>query len=219
MGRRQSTSAAIKGKNVTTQPMDQWRIVALWQRYDGEVRSAILRVVAVAVLYSCQLAIMQLSTPDEALKKFHKFATYACGAWVLATLAGVIAIQARVFFRITPYISTIADLCLLTLVAAAGSKTQSPVVVGYFLIVLVAAQRFDLALLWTATLGAMISYMALVGLADEKWFDEKHSTPIIQQLVMVCALGLSGLMAGQLVRRAKPLALEYHRRVTSQGGS
>lgn len=199
-------------------PTDQWRIVALWQRYDGEIRSAILRIVAVAILYGCQLAIMQLAAPSDDLKRFHRIATYACGAWILATLAAVVAIQARVFFRLTPYVSTIADLALLTLVAAAGSKTQSPVVVGFFLIVLVAAQRFDLALLWTATLGAMACYMGLVGLADEKWFDEIHQTPIIQQLVMVTSLGLAGVMAGQLIRRARPLALEYHRRVTSQGG-
>ena len=183
---------------MTTSQLDQWRIVTLWQRYDGEVRAAVLRIVAVAVIYGCQLAIMQLSTPDDALKEFHRKATYACGAWVLATLAAVVAIQGKVFFRITPYVSTLADLLLLTLVAA---------------------QRFDLALLWAATLGSMVCYMALVGIADDKWFDEKHTTPMIQQLVMLCSLGLAGLMAGQLVRRAKPLAMEYHRRVTSQGGN
>lgn len=198
--------------------MDQWRIVTLWQRYDGELRSAVLRIMAVAVTYGCQLAIMQMTTPDDALKRFHRIATYACGAWILATLAAVVAIQGRMFFRVTPYISTIADLCLLTLVAAAGSKTQSPVVVGYFLIVLVAAQRFDLPLLWTATLGSMACYLGLVGLADETWFDDKHATPIIQQLVMLTSLGLCGVMAGQLVRRARPLALEYHRRITEQEG-
>jgi hypothetical protein len=198
---------------------EQWRIVALWQRYDGEIRAAVLRIVAVAAMYACQLLVMQLSTPDEALKEFHRKATYACGAWVLATLAGVVAIQAKVFFRLTPYVTTLADLFLLTLVAAAGSKTQSPVVVGYFLIVLIAAQRFDLALIWTATLGSMACYMALVGIADDKWFDPVHRTPIIQQLVMISAIGLSGVMTGQLVRRARPLALEYHRRVTAQGGA
>jgi hypothetical protein len=203
---------------MSTTQTDHWRIVTLWQRYDGEVRAAVLRIIAVAVMYACQLLIMQLSTPDDALREFHRKATYACGAWILATLAAVVAIQGKVFFRITPYISTLADLCLLTLVAAAGSKTQSPVVVGYFLIVLVAAQRFDLALLWAATLGSMTCYLALVGIADDKWFDEKHTTPVIQQLVMLSSIGLAGLMAGQLIRRAKPLAMEYHRRVTSQGG-
>ena len=84
---------------------------------------------------------------------------------------------------------------------------------------LVAAPRCDLALLWAATLGSMAGYLALVGIADDKWFDEKHTTPVIQQLVMLCSIGLAGVMAGQLIRRAKPLAMEYHRRMTSQGGN
>jgi hypothetical protein len=203
---------------VSNRNLDPWRIVTLWQRYDGEIRAAVLRVVAVAVMYGCQLAVMQMSTPDDALKEFHRKATFACGAWLLATLAAMVAIQAKIFVRITPYLSTLADLFLLTLVAAIGSKSQSPVVVGYFLIVLIAAQRFDLALLWMATLGSMACYLGLVGMLDKSWFDEVHATPVIQQLVMLTAIGMSGVMAGQLIRRSKALAMDYHQRVVAQGG-
>jgi len=195
---------------------DAWRIVALWQRYDGELRAAVLRICAVAVLYACQLLLFQWAEASEEAKTFHRIATWACLAWSAASLLAIFAVQAKLAFRLLPYATTLADLGLLTLVAAAGSKTQSPVVVGYFLIILVSAQRFDLPLIWTSTLGSVACYLLLVGLADPKWFDADHATPLIQQFVMYAALLLCGAMTGQLVRRARPLAIEYHRRAAGR---
>jgi type II secretory pathway component PulC len=64
-------------------------------------------------------------------------------------------------------------------------------------------------LVWFATLGSMVGYLALVGLADKKWFDQEHAVPVITQVITVLSLALTGIVLGQIVRRARALAEEY----------
>jgi hypothetical protein len=128
-----------------------------------------------------------------------------------------VCLQRRIFPAYLPYLSTAADLILLTTLASQGSAAQGPLTRIYFLILVLAALRFDVRLIWGTTLGCMLGYLMLVGRSDKKWFDADHTTPVIEQLITLFSLALVGVLLGQIIRRAPVLAIEYSRRLSQQG--
>ena len=66
--------------------------------------------------------------------------------------------------------------------------------------------------MWFASLGAMLGYWALVGLADPTWFDQQHVVAPIEQLMTLASLALTGIVVGQVVRRGRVLAEDYAHR-------
>ena len=93
--------------------------------------------------------------------------------------------------------------------STAPDGPASPLVLIFFLILALASLRVSVGLVWFATLGSMAGYLALVALADKKWFDQDHATPVVTQIITILSLTLTGIVLGQIVRRAKSLAEEY----------
>jgi hypothetical protein len=110
-------------------------------------------------------------------------------------------------------VSTGSDIALLTCMAAFGHGPNSPLVFVYFVIIALSALRFQLPLIWCATLGSMLGYLLLLGLADKTWFDNDHVVPVIEQLVVLLSLAWTGIMVGQVVRRVRALADDYAHRL------
>ncbi len=139
----------------------------------------------------------------------------------MVSLAVLLCLRMRVFPSFLKYVSTGCDLLLLTALTSipfGASYSQhdgpySPLVLVYFLILALATVRFSLGLIWFATLGSMAGYMALVGLADKKWFDADHAVAPVTQLLTVLSLALTGVVLGQAVRRVKAMAKEYSSRL------
>jgi len=102
------------------------------------------------------------------------------------------------------------------LVVADGPK--SPLMVGYFLLIALSTLRFNLPLVRATTAGAMLCYLFLLGYA--RWFTERDVTvPRYHQLIVLLALGLTGIIVGQVIRRVRELAQQYAARVSEgQGG-
>jgi O-antigen ligase len=99
---------------------------------------------------------------------------------------------------------------------------RSPLVAAYSLVIAVAALRFRLRLVWFATLGSMAGYLVLLGYArwfagrDESLFGPRDlSVPRYQQLIVLFALALLGIVLGQMIRRVRALAEDYARRLQS----
>jgi hypothetical protein len=106
---------------------------------------------------------------------------------------------------------------LLTLVLVVANGPRSPLVVAYFVVVALAALRFSLPLVRFATLGSMSGYLVLLGYA--RWFTERDlRVPRYQELIVLLALGLTGLTLGQVARRARSLAGEYAARLAPGAG-
>jgi hypothetical protein len=187
----------------------QWFIVERWQEYEGEGRTNLLRVLAIAGYYTVHLATYLSQTePSEADRLSHRQATLIAAGWLFVSLAVLIALQRRFLPLGLKYATTAFDLLLLTALAWLGSGAQSPVVFGLFVIVAATGLRFRLPLVWMATFGAMACYMALVGAGDPQWFDAEHNTPVVVQLTMLLSLGLTGIVMGQVVRRTRGMAEE-----------
>ncbi len=187
-----------------------WYVVSRWQQYAGEARANLLRVVALAAFYGVQLYhFLILEERSASAVQFHREATITLAAWSLVAVAVLICLRRGVLPAVLKYLSTAADIALLTVLARAGEGANGPLVHVYFLIMAMAALRFSLGLVWFATLASMTAYLALVGLADPGWFDAEHVTPVIDQLITLVSLALTGLVLGQIIRSVPTMAREF----------
>lgn len=194
----------------------QWFIVGRWQEYEGESRANLLRIVAVGAFYIVELLrfyVFEKAVPDQL--PFHRQATMIAVAWTMVALAILLCLRLKIFPAVLKYASTACDILLLTALAALNHGPSSPLVLGYFLILSLAALRFSLGLVWFAALASMLGYESLVGLVDKKWFDADHAVPPATQLVTLLGLALTGIVIGQVVRRVKGMASEYAQRLAA----
>ncbi len=130
---------------------DAWYVAGRWQQLDGEYRANHLRILSLVAFYVVHLAqhyrpvglFASSSPPDDV---FHLAVTVIVVGWLLMSLAIDVCLRQRTFPGATPYITTGMDLVLLTAVLCLGGGQRSPLVLGYFLILVMAAMRFSLPL-------------------------------------------------------------------------
>lgn len=212
-----------------------WYIAQRWQQYDGEVRANLLRIAAIGVFYLLHLwnylgsqgrlpdwGFLQLAKAGVIDRRFHLLATLLALSWAMAAAAVHLCLRNRVFPRWISAASTTFDLVMLTCVLSISSGPRSPLVVGYFLIIVLAALRFSLPLVRLATVGAAVGYVCVLGVA--KWPERfgrdataELSVPRYEQLVMLAAFILCGVFVGQVVRQARSVAEEYAARSRAGG--
>ena len=202
----------------------QWFVVGRWQEFAGEARANLLRIIAVGAFYGVELYNYHVvGRGAEEYLAFHRTVTAVAVAWTLLALGVLTCLRRRIFPPALKYISTGGDLLLLTLLAMAVAGPTggpaSPLVFIYFLIIALAALRFSLPLVWMATLGSMAAYMTLVAVADLRehgqWFDDNHAVSVIEQLMLLLALGMTGIIVGQVIRRVRSVAEEFNQRMES----
>ncbi|HEY2412446.1 MAG TPA: hypothetical protein VGI40_09400 [Pirellulaceae bacterium] len=193
----------------------QWFIASRWQEYEGEARANLLRIVAIGAFYVIELLRFygfEKAVPEHL--PFHRQATLIAVAWTMVALAIWMCLRLRIFPAALKYVSTACDILLLTSLAALNAPGPfSPLVLGYFLIVALAALRFNLGLVWFATVASMLGYWSLVGLIDKKWFDADHAVPPTRQLITLFSLALTGIVIGQVIRRVRDMASDYAQRL------
>jgi hypothetical protein len=196
-----------------------WYIVGRWQEYAGEARANLLRLAAVAAFYAIELinyygvdlGVVQL--PKVSDLDFHKTVTAIAVAWVILGVGVHICLRLQMLPSALKYASTGLDVVLLTLLLMVADGPRSPLIVGYFLIPVLAGLRFQLRLVWFATVAAMLGYLWLLGWAVRIEGAREVHVPRYHQLIFLTALGLSGIIQGQVIRRVKSLATEYARRL------
>jgi hypothetical protein len=194
----------------------QWYIVGRWQEYAGEARANLLRIITIGVFYGLQLTNHHLlSGPEQRDASFHRAATALAVAGLFVALAVQLCLQRQIFPSLLKFASTVADIVLVTALAALGGGPHSPLRLAYFLIIAMAALRYSLPLVWCASLGGMLGYLMLVALADKSaWFDADHAVRPIEQLMTLAALSLNGIIIGQIVRRVRGIAEDYRQRAS-----
>jgi hypothetical protein len=206
----------------------QWFIVGRWQEYGGEARANIIRLAAIGGFYLIELLNyhgLRLGTfqiePGVNLH-FHQTVTALAAAWTLIAIGVFIALKRGFFPPALKYVVTGCDIAVLTGILMVADGPRSPLVAAYFLVIAVAALRFQMRLVWFATLGSMAGYLVLLGYA--RWFAGREeslfgprvvSVPRYQQLIVLLALGLLGIVLGQMIRRVRALAEDYARRLQS----
>ncbi|MBA2114938.1 hypothetical protein HOV93_21080 [Planctomycetes bacterium FF15] len=194
-----------------------WFIVRRWQTYASELRVLLLRVIAVVVLYGCQVAhfLSQSEEGQAANLSFQRVATGTAVLLIVVSLLVLLLVLKRILPGWLPFLTTMVDLLAIgLLVGIAGGPMATSLVGALYLVIAMAGLRFDLRLVWLATLGAMAAYLGTVGMVDDSWFDADHAVPLVQQGVSLACLGGTGIVIGQIVRLARPLAQQYHDRLT-----
>ena len=199
----------------------QWFIVSRWQEYEGEARANLLRTIGIGAFYSIELVnhgvhIGALQLPQVVDDRFHQAVTALAVAWTMVSLATLVCLRRHFFPPAAKFITTACDLVLMTAVLTIADGPRSPLVVGYFLIIALAALRLSLRLVSMATLGSLAGYLFLLGYV--KFFASAEraaamSVPRYSQLIMLVALLLSGVVLGQVIRRVRSMAEDFARRV------
>ncbi len=203
-----------------------WFIATRWEQYQAEGRANLLRLIALVLFYAVEvvryygvpLGFLELppAGPNEAA--FHWAIASITSLWVIEAAVVAWLLHVRFFPRWLPYVSTAADLVLLTMVLMIGHGPQSPLLVAYFVVLAMAALRVDLPLLWFAASGAAAGYLFLLGYA--RWYAPQRDlrVPRFHELLFLVGLALTAVVLGQLVRRVRRLAADYAQRAGEMKG-
>lgn len=196
-----------------------WYIVSRWQEYQGEMRANLLRILCVLALYGVHLVnhyfLIDAAAREKQLE-FHKALTFLCSGWVFVALGVQLCLRRQWLPAAISYATTAADIILVTLTANLGQGPASPAVFGYFLVIVLAGLRFQVVLLWCASLGCVAGYLALLALGHPHWLGSEEApkmVPRLEEAVVIISLLLSGIILGQIVRQAPNMAGEYVERL------
>ncbi len=204
-----------------------WFIATRWEQYQAEGRANLLRLIALCLFYSVEVA-RYYGVPLDFLELPPAGPNEAAFHWAIASLTALWVVEAAVvawllrlhfFPRWLPYASTAADLVLLTTALMIGHGPQSPLLVAYFVVLAMAALRVDLPLIWFAAGGAAAGYLFLLGYA--RWYAPERDlrVPRFHELLFLVGLALTAVVLGQLVRRVRRLAADYARRTARRKGA
>jgi hypothetical protein len=203
-----------------------WHVIGRLEEYAGEQRANLLRFLGIISFYMIELinryglrlGFLQLPPVEGVDEGFHMAVTALALAWTMLGVGVFLCLQNEFFPPALKYISTGCDCILLTSILMIADGPQSPLVVGFFLLISLSALRFNLPLVRFATAGAMLGYLFLCGSA--RWLTERDiSVPRYQQAIMLLALGLTGVIIGQVIRKVRRMAVEYAQRVTDARGA
>ncbi len=173
-------------------------------------------MILITCFYAVELATY-LSTAELAAsdQQFHRQATYLSAAWLLVSLAALVAIARHWMPAGLKYATCAVDVGLLTAVAWFGSGAASPLVCLYLLLIVMAGLRGSLKLIWFVTLLSMVAYLALLFLPDHDAVTIVTAVPEqarrpkpIAVLVVVLGIAACGLVTGQLVRMLRQIVSE-----------
>ncbi len=173
----------------------------------AEFRINVIRLVAIAGFYGYHLLDAYVLRDDPALRgRYHLVVSALAFSWAV----GALALHAYLVHRWAPallkYVATAWDLVLITAVLTAGRDAASSLAVLYFIVVAAAALRLSLSLVYASTIGAMAAFLGFHGyLRYVLGLPAEHRLPQAQQVIFLLALGVAGLLAGQVVRQARRL--------------
>ena len=201
----------------------QWFILDRWQQYEGEARANLLRILGIAAFYAVELLnyyglkLGALEIPAAADRDFHVAVTMVASGWTLVSLGTLLSLRRQIFPAALKFVTTAADVAFLTTILMLADGPRSPLVIAYPLIVVLAALRLDLRLVWFATCGAMGGYLAL--LAYARWYaaPRELNVPRYVELIVLLAIVLTGIALGQIVRRVRRIAQQYADRLAQTG--
>jgi hypothetical protein len=193
----------------------QWRIVERWQEYGGEARANLLRLLTIATFYCIELINYHgldfgpLHFPKEVDHDFHRIVTALSLSWSMMGALVLLCLRRGVFPGGLKFVTSGVDLSFLTFILLVADGVRSPLVVGYFLVIALAAVRFSVGLVQFTTAGSLAGVAFLVGHAR---MHNLPRPPHYHILILGAALLFLGIILGQVVRKVRHLAIEYAQR-------
>lgn len=201
-----------------------WYVTERWQNLDGEFRSNYCRGLSIGAFYLIHLLhyarpMGMFELDEQPSIVFHRCVTLIAAIWILMSVGIDLCLRNRVFPRWLPYAATTVDVILVTAVLGLGGGQQSPLVLGYLLVVILASLRANLRLIRFATVAALLGYLLVMAMA--KWPERFGIPPIgrvprYAQIMTLTAIAVSGIMLGQLIRRFRHMANHFASQLAKQ---
>jgi hypothetical protein len=206
---------------ISTAPeLETRRFVAQrWQGFAAEARVNLLRIIAIGAFYIVHLwsyysslgkvpplGFFQIAGAGEIGKEFHSEITLLAVAWAMLALGILYALHQKFFPRWLPYFTTASDVVLLVAVLCIANGPRSPLVAGFFLVLVLASIRLNITLIRFTTICCGLGYLAVLGYA--KWsargqqLADEIRVPRYHEVIVLLAILLAGVMLGQVVRTA-----------------
>ena len=201
---------------------EAWTITTLWQRYDGEIRANRVRVAAVVPFFIVHLVehyAWSAEMVTAQARVFHIAITILVITWLLMAMAIEMALRNRFFPKFLGSFTTLVDLAIVTAMMSLGGGQSSPLVLAYPLIIGLSSLRMSLPLVYMATAGAIVGYGTLLVIGTGSFALPTGPIGVVPryaQAMTILAILISGLIAGQLVRRIKVVADYYALRMTKE---
>lgn len=201
-----------------------WFVIGRREEFAGEQRANLLRFIGLVCFYAIelinhhglQLGFLQMPPVEGVDERFHTAVTALVAAWAMLGLGVLVCLQNGIFPPLLKYVSTGCDIVLLTGILIIADGPSSPLVVGYILLIVLSALRFNVRLVQFAAVAAMLAYLLLNGYA--RWFTDRDiGVPRYSQLIMLLAFGLTAVVLGQMIRKTRQMAAEYAQRRGAQG--
>lgn len=199
----------------------KWKIVQRWQEYRSEEIVNILRMVCIIIFYLVELINFHglKVGPVEFNKvvnlEFHKWVSLLAYSWGGLAVGIFFSLRRGIFPAFFKYLTTGMDLVLLTALLLLAEGAKSPLIVCFFLVILLSGIRMNLYLVRFSALGAILSYWFLNEYS--RWRDLPLPPPF-HLLIFTSALALAGIILGQLVRQIRSISEEYCFRLNETRG-
>ena len=201
--------------NPISQP-DSWDLSRRIEAWAGEIRVNVIRIIAIALFYARHLVELLVTRNPAIGGIYHLRVTVVIIAWTSA--AGVIhlMLSRRQYPPVMKFATSLLDVLMITLLSAIAGGPKTPLVILYFAAIAAAPLRLSLRLIYATTAGAILGYLVL--LAYYAWYligahlyysDESLRIPRSQEVIVVLALLVTGLFAGQVVRQARRMIERY----------
>lgn len=194
---------------------DRWLAVDRWQEYEGEAHANLLRLFCIAIFYAIELVnfyglrIGSFRLPKVVDHDFHLTVTVVTATWLAVATTVHLCLRRQILPGYLKFLSTGADLLLLTLTLLLADGQRSPLVVLYFLGIVLSGLRFSLPLVRFATVGSLAGYLAVLGY--DLWFRKMERLPHYHLVIVFAALAMTGILCGQIIRRVRELAEDFAR--------
>lgn len=191
---------------------ERWAIVQRFQEYDGELSANLLRVVGVLAFYGIELANyhgvslgpLQLPKVAGVDQRFHFAITALAVAWVAVAAAVLLLLRNRFFPASLKFITTAADVLLLTAMLLIADGPKSTLTVGYFLVVTLSVLRFSRHLVSFATAASVVGYGLVV--ANAHVYRPALKMQAYQELMTTLGLVLVGVVLARATSQSQSAA-------------
>lgn len=189
----------------------KWADAQRLEGWAGEIRVNLIRLIALVVFYGHHLINVYLVRDDPTPEgTYHATVTLLVLAWAAEVVILHFLLARRYCPPALKFVATAWDILLITLLLMLGRDPWTMLMLLYFLVIVAAALRLSLPLIYAATLGSMAAYLFFLGYV-RFWLDlaDDRRLPRAQQIIVLLALGATGILAGQVVRQTRRILNGY----------
>lgn len=196
---------------------NSWPDAQRLESWAGELRVNMIRLLALLLFYGRHLIEYWLAAPDAPVRgAYHTRITWLCMFWAGAAIVLHVRLLRRQVTPTLKYVAVLIDAVMITLLCMLAGGPKSPLILLYFLLIASASLRLSLHVVYLATACAIGGY--LIMLANYAWreigYARYYATPELRiprshEAIVVVALLVAGLFAGQMVRQARRLSERY----------